>query len=372
MGGMTASLHKLTAGSGYDYLTRQVAAMDSTEKGHASLTSYYTEKGEVPGRRVGAGLQALEVEPGSAVSAEQMQSLFGAGFHPDMAARLAALPVGATREQIRAAARLGAPFRVHAAANAFQQEVATRCAVWAVEHGLAADEAVPLDVRARVRNEVATEGFAARMGRPPSGLELSSEVARLTRNATTSCAGFDVTFTPVKSVSALWAVSPQQVAAQIEEAHNAAVADALRFVEEQVLFSRRGAGGVRQVEVTGLIGAAFTHRDSRAGDPNLHTHVAIANKVQTLDGAWLAIDGRPLFAAMVSVSEVYNTALEAHLAQRLGVRFEAGAPAGSASGRESAACHRSPRRGWRSESSRTPRRSPRRAARASRRGRPRR
>ncbi|OCL30874.1 hypothetical protein BCR15_10380 [Tessaracoccus lapidicaptus] len=318
---MTASLHKLTAGSGYDYLTRQVAAMDSTEKGHASLTSYYTEKGEVPGRWVGAGLQALEVEPGSAVSAEQMQSLFGAGFHPDMAARLAALPVGATRELIRAAARLGAPFRVHAAASAFQQEVATRCAVWAAEHGVASDEEVPLDVRARVRNEVATEGFAARMGRPPSGFELSSEVARLSRNATTACAGFDVTFTPVKSVSALWAVAPQQVAAQIEEAHNAAVADALAYLEERVLFSRRGAGGVRQVEVTGLIGAAFTHRDSRAGDPNLHTHVAIANKVQTLDGAWLAIDGRPLFAGLVSISEVYNTQLEAHLVARLGVRF---------------------------------------------------
>ncbi|SHI45999.1 DNA primase, catalytic core [Tessaracoccus bendigoensis DSM 12906] len=320
---MTASLHKLTAGSGYDYLTRQVAAMDSTEKGHASLTSYYTEKGEVPGRWVGNGLQALEVEPGSAVSAEQMQSLFGAGFHPDMAARLAALPVGATREQVRAAARLGSPFRVHAAASAFQQEVATRCSVWAVEHGLAADESVPLEVRARVRNEVATEGFAARMGRPPSGLELSSEVARLSRNATTACAGFDVTFTPVKSVSALWAVAPTPIAAQIEEAHNAAIADALAYLEERVLFSRRGAGGVRQVEVTGLIAAAFTHRDSRAGDPNLHTHVAIANKVQTLDGAWLAIDGRPLFAGLVSISEVYNTQLEAHLAARLGVRFAA-------------------------------------------------
>ena len=60
------------------------------------------------------------------------------------------------------------------------------------------------------------------MGRAPSSLELSSEVARLTRNATTACAGFDVTFTPVKSVSALWAVAPQAMAAQIEEAHNAA------------------------------------------------------------------------------------------------------------------------------------------------------
>ena len=39
------SLHKLTAGSGYDYLTRQVAALDATDKGHTGLASYYTPNG---------------------------------------------------------------------------------------------------------------------------------------------------------------------------------------------------------------------------------------------------------------------------------------------------------------------------------------
>jgi hypothetical protein len=43
------SMHKLTAGSGYDYLTRQVAALDATEKGHTGLASYYTKRGETPG-----------------------------------------------------------------------------------------------------------------------------------------------------------------------------------------------------------------------------------------------------------------------------------------------------------------------------------
>jgi hypothetical protein len=36
---VTMSMHKLTAGSGYDYLTRQVAALDATEKGHTGLAS---------------------------------------------------------------------------------------------------------------------------------------------------------------------------------------------------------------------------------------------------------------------------------------------------------------------------------------------
>jgi hypothetical protein len=42
-------LHKLTAGDGYTYLTRQVAAHDATERGHVSLGDYYDEKGESPG-----------------------------------------------------------------------------------------------------------------------------------------------------------------------------------------------------------------------------------------------------------------------------------------------------------------------------------
>ena len=71
----------------------------------------------------------------------------------------------------------------------------------------------------------------------------------------------------------------------------------------------------------GLVATAFTHRDSRAGDPDLHTHVAVANKVQTLDGRWLSIDGRVLFKANVAASETYNTAFEQHLRETLGVRF---------------------------------------------------
>ncbi len=47
----------------------------------------------------------------------------------------------------------------------------------------------------------------------------------------------------------------------------------------------------------------------------------MANKVQTLDGRWLSIDGRVLFKATVAASETYNTALEHHLRDTLGVRF---------------------------------------------------
>jgi hypothetical protein len=88
------------------------------------------------------------------------------------------------------------------------------------------------------------------------------------------------------------------------------------------LFTREGKDGVRQVETRGLIAAAFAHRDSRAGDPDLHTHVAVANKVQTKQGKWLSIYGRVLHQHVVAASETYNTALERHLVDALGVQFD--------------------------------------------------
>ena len=187
---------------------------------------------------------------------------------------------------------------------------------------MAADAAIPDEVRARIRTEVAAEFFHAEHGRPPADArEISGTIAKLSRPKTDAVAGYDLTFSPVKSVSTLWAVADQRTSAIVESAHHAAVADALRFIEDHALYTRTGAQGVRQVDVRGLVAAAFVHRDSRAGDPDLHTHVAVANKVQTLDGRWLSIDGRLLFKATVAAAECYNTALEAHLTHRLGVRF---------------------------------------------------
>ena len=77
------SIHKLTAGSGYDYLTRQVAALDATDKGHTGLAAYYTERGESPGMWTGTGLEGIDgLTDGDPVTAEQMRALFGCGLHP--------------------------------------------------------------------------------------------------------------------------------------------------------------------------------------------------------------------------------------------------------------------------------------------------
>ena len=319
------SLHKLTAGSGYDYLTRQVAALDSTEKGHASLASYYSEKGEIPGVWIGAGLEGIDgLNAGDAVSAEQMKALFAYGFHPLADERIAALENEPSEAEVRGARQLGTPFKVYEGdVPPFVIEVARRIEDLNVAAGQPPDASVDVEVQARVRSEVACEYFERDHGREPADArELAATVAKLSRPKTTAVAGYDLTFSPVKSVSTLWALADPQTAAKIELAHQAAIRDALAFLEKETLYTRTGTHGVQQVDVTGLIATAFTHRDSRAGDPDLHTHVAVANKVQTLDGKWLAIDGRILFKANVSASEKYNTALENHLYESLGIRFE--------------------------------------------------
>lgn len=62
--------------------------------------------------------------------------------------------------------------------------------------------------------------------------------------------------------------------------------------------------------VAGVLATAFDHYDSRAGDPQLHTHVVVSNKVLTVqDQTWRTLAGRPVHASVVAVSELYNAIL---------------------------------------------------------------
>ncbi|MDR1791271.1 MAG: relaxase domain-containing protein [Propionibacteriaceae bacterium] len=339
------SLKKLTAGSGYDYLTRQVAAMDSTEKGHTSLHDYYAQKGELPGRWIGAGMEGVEgLEAGDPVTAEQMRNLFGYGEHPLADERVlevdftgiekqigegkGILPVKSKWEQRIAEARhLGKPYYVYDNdVSDYRIEVARRLQAANRAEGKPARAETPIEERARVRNEVATEWFIKQHRRPPlDERELHGFIAEQSRQKTSAVAGFDLTFSPVKSVSTLWAVSSEPTRLAIQRAHDRAVEATLAYIEREALFTRSGTNGTKIERPKGLVAAAFTHRDSRAGDPDLHTHVVVANKVEIKDekgkSKWLTIHGSVLYRAAVSASEYYNTMLEKHLAASLGLRF---------------------------------------------------
>lgn len=143
----------------------------------------------------------------------------------------------------------------------------------------------------------------------------AGRVAKPTREAV---AGFDLTFSVPKSVSALWAVAGPGLQGQIQQAHQQAMNETLAWVEVNVLQSRAGHGGVAHVPVTGLVASQFDHWDSRAGDPQLHTHTVISNRVQrTLDGQWATLDSYTLHRHVVAISETYNSLLFDRLHQQI-------------------------------------------------------
>ena len=222
-----------------------------------------------------------------------------------------------------AATRLGQPFPVYIGVNEYRKRVAAAFGAWNTERGLPGDWPVPAEERGRIRSEIGRVMFVEQYDRPPADArELSGFLARASRQATTAVAGYDLTFCPVKSVSALWAIAPlRDGAADRGGPPRRGRRRAVAGWRTTRSTPASGATRSQQIDVHGLIAAAFTHRDSRAGDPDLHTHVAISNKVQALDGRWLALDGRPLHKITVAASERYNTRLEALLIARLGVAF---------------------------------------------------
>lgn len=338
------SVHKLTAGDGYLYLIRQTAAHDAEKRGRATLGDYYTEKGESPGRWVGRGLTGLaephsrtwvteledamwRIQPGAAVTEDHMKALFGLGLHPN-AGVISELLIsqGVPKAAAHEAVRLGRPFVINDATTELQRRLAVAYRDHNLSNSLAWNTAIDETLRAQMRTSIARELFAEQYGRAPTDeRELTGFIATQSRDQTTSTAGYDLTFSPVKSFSVLWALAPNDLRKILEECHERAVADTLEWLQDNAAFTRMGAHGVAQIDVDGFIAAQFTHRDSRAGDPDLHTHVAISNKVRGRgpDGItrWLALDGRPIFKSNVAASEFYNTRIEAYCAELAGLVY---------------------------------------------------
>jgi conjugative relaxase-like TrwC/TraI family protein len=138
-----------------------------------------------------------------------------------------------------------------------------------------------------------------------------------------SARGFDATFSASKSVSVLWALSPDPwVRAEVLAAHDTAVTAALSWLERHGAVTRRGTDGVDQVDTQGLVVALFRQHTSRSVDPQLHTHALIWSKVQDPTGRWLALDARWLSYQQRSIGWVYDAALRAELTARLGVAWD--------------------------------------------------
>ena len=141
--------------------------------------------------------------------------------------------------------------------------------------------------------------------------------------STKAVGGFDLTFSPSKSVSVAWALAHKATREVIYRCHQEAIAEVLAYAESEVFHSRSGKNGCVEEDIVGVVAASFTHFDSRDGDPQLHDHVVVLNRVQAKDdGAWRTLDSRGLFAATVMLSEMHQGVLSDLLTAELGWDWE--------------------------------------------------
>ena len=261
-----------------DYLIESVADGPGQEHAHFDATRYYTNAGTPPGRWLGGGLDGLgdddrHLHAGRRVGADQLRALIQDGADP------------ITRKLL---------------GRAFPAHVSTADRVRALTADLSA--------------HLSADERAARIE------QIERQVARTNKNRAVH--GFDFTFAPPKSVSVVWALGDAGVREQVEAAHHDAINHVVAMMEADSIRTRQGAGGVVQTETRGVIAAAFDHWDSREGDPHLHTHLVVANRVQGPDGRWRTLDSRgALMPAQVALSEAYDNHLMDSLSARLGVEW---------------------------------------------------
>jgi conjugative relaxase-like TrwC/TraI family protein len=133
---------------------------------------------------------------------------------------------------------------------------------------------------------------------------------------------FDVVLRPTKSVSILYGLGNAVTGRAVLAAHHAGLAEAVDYLDGH-LGARRGHGGVQHVSGQGVLAVGFDHRTSREGDPLLHTHLVVANRVQGPDGRWTALDGRDLYRHRLAADTIYRATYQRELSRTLGVEWTA-------------------------------------------------
>jgi len=172
-----------------------------------------------------------------------------------------------------------------------------------------------LGLRGRVGEEALREVLSQQD--PRSGVKLAGPAARA------RVPGFDLMFSVPKSASVLFGVGDERLQRAVLEAQERAVAAGVAYLERHACRTRMGAGGHMVVQGAGFVGAAFGHRTSRAGDPQVHTHVLVANATRRADGLWGTLDARLLYAHAKTAGYVHEAVFRAELGVRLGVRWRA-------------------------------------------------
>jgi conjugative relaxase-like TrwC/TraI family protein len=129
---------------------------------------------------------------------------------------------------------------------------------------------------------------------------------------------WDGTFSVPKSVSILLeaAHSKPEVSRQIEAAHNRAVEAVIKKIEAEYAYTRQaspGGGTMETVKTSNLVMARFNHYLSREKDPQLHSHIVIANLTQGADGTWRTLEPKKIYQDQKYIGQVYRNELAANM-----------------------------------------------------------
>ena len=303
-------LSNATAAADY-YLERQAGCS----------TDYYTGAGERRGVWLGRGATALHLVGELSANGDAIFRGLLEGRHPD--GRVLAAPVLRVDPRGRLDAR-----PLVAAARAAQPELASGSwpAFDTISGQVDRSRLASVTVRADVAVAIGTAvGVDVRDLYQAVGTSVDEALEHVDERIDVRRPGYDVVFSAPKSVSVVYGLAPPEIADQVRQAHTAAITEAMAYLE---LFVARGALGKHhdgqhtvRVATDGLVAAAFEHRSSRADDPQLHTHVVIANVIRRTDGQWTAVDSAALYHHRHTAGYIYQAVLRGELTRRLGVRW---------------------------------------------------
>lgn len=311
------------AGDGYAYLLNSVASHDDTSRPELRLHDYYDATGTPPGRWFGRGIEGLgktSVTAGDVVEEFQMAALYGEGLHPDAEENV---ENGATVRSTQ----LGRRYPI------YTKGVPVLEAIAAAEKRATSGgrRILSLEERNEIGLEVARPFFEKETGAYDADAREVLAWLNEQKNAVKQAvAGIDLTFSPAKSISVAWAFADEETRSAIEKIHHRCVEDALGHIEDNLLYTRTGSRGETMLKARGMIAARFLHYDTRAGDPDLHTHCLLSNKVQAAhdpelsereNEKWRSIDARLLFQNSAKVGQMYNRMMAQRLSDELGFAF---------------------------------------------------
>jgi conjugative relaxase-like TrwC/TraI family protein len=309
------------------------AAYYLDKSAECDLAEYYAGEVEAPGRWCGQGAAALGLDgPITATNKEVFAGLL-AGRLPD--GTVVARPVWRAdpRGQLPAEPLVRELRRIATAADADVRQAFDDPQLADRAETLTAriDAASPLQ-RAAVQVDALQLGelavaaglnphvlYPAGQGRPGYAGALRFAGAKVDARRS----GLDIVVSAPKSVSVLYGLSDTATATVVAAAHERAVAQALEYLQRHTSHGIRGHHGggqsAQRIATHGFVAAAFTHRASRADDPQLHTHLVVANLLQGVDGKWSAVDSRAVHRHARTAGCIYQAVLRGELTRTLGV-----------------------------------------------------